>query len=181
MKLIKYTFSTPLCSHRTKGVDFSAIIYKHKSIKCCFYTPMCYYITEGVETARIFFKHKFIKLTFSTPMLYNMTKGVETARIFCKHKLIKLTFSTPMLYNMTKGVEIAGIFCKHKSQIIKSIEKTTTLLIFPLYLQSNHTLPDVVSANVHPVYVCVLQSVLQVQDSPYVYDCEFLFYVLQVA
>ena len=166
MKLIKYTFSTPLCSHRTKGVEFSAIIYKHKSIKCCFYTPMCYYITEGVETARI----------------------------FCMHKFIKLCFYTPMLYNMTKGVEIAGIFCKHKSQIIKSIEKNNytsyfslmlqsnhTLLIFPLYLQSNHTLPDVVSANAHLVYVCVLQSVLQVQDAPYVYDCEFLFYVLQVA
>ncbi len=104
MKLIKYTFSTPLCSHRTKGVEFSAIIYKHKSIKCCFYTPM----------------------------LYNMTKGVEIAGIFCKHKFIKLTFYTPMLYNMTKGVEIAGIFCKHKSQIIKSIEKNNYTSYFSL-------------------------------------------------
>ena len=58
MKLIKYTFSTPLCSHRTKGVEFSAIIYKHKSIKCCFYTPMLYNMTKGVEIAGIFCKHK---------------------------------------------------------------------------------------------------------------------------
>ena len=104
MKLIKYTFSTPLCSHRTKGVEFSVIIYKHKSIKCCFYTPIRYYTTEGVETARI----------------------------FCKHKFIKLCFYTPMLYNMTKGVEIAGIFCKHKSQIIKSIEKNNYTSYFSL-------------------------------------------------
>lgn len=58
MKLIKYTFSTPLCSHRTKGVEFSVIIYKHKSIKCCFYTPMLYNMTKGVEIAGIFCKHK---------------------------------------------------------------------------------------------------------------------------
>ena len=109
MKLIKYTFSTPLCSHRTKGVEFSAIIYKHKSIKCCFYTPMLYNMTKGVEIAGIFCKHK-------SQIIKSIEKNNYTSYFSLMFTIKSYTsYFSPML--TIKSYTSGWRFCKCSSSI----------------------------------------------------------------